>query len=158
MDDYLAHYGILGMKWGIRRTEAQLARARGKKKSSSDTEGDSDKKESSKGKSVSEMSDSELRERLNRINMEEQYKLAMAKRNPDRFQRAKRVVADLAESAVRTAGSKIIEKTMRSIFKEKEKKTDYRSLNIETASDRAVQDALKRATQEAALKKLLNGS
>lgn len=28
----LKHYGILGMKWGVRRTEAQLRRARGPRK------------------------------------------------------------------------------------------------------------------------------
>lgn len=30
----LEHYGIKGMKWGVRRTDAQLARARGKRKGS----------------------------------------------------------------------------------------------------------------------------
>lgn len=29
-EEELEHYGIKGMKWGVRRTEAQLARARGK--------------------------------------------------------------------------------------------------------------------------------
>jgi hypothetical protein len=32
MDNTLIHYGILGMKWGIRRTPEQLARARGRSK------------------------------------------------------------------------------------------------------------------------------
>jgi len=27
-NNYLIHYGVLGMKWGVRRTPEQLARAR----------------------------------------------------------------------------------------------------------------------------------
>lgn len=69
--DELMHYGILGMKWGVRRSDAQLARARGSRKTSSEQHEDYTKAHSKK--SVSSMSDRELRERNNRLQMERQY-------------------------------------------------------------------------------------
>lgn len=62
MNDYLTHYGILGMKWGVRRTPAQPARARGSSKRKSDNK-----------KKVKSMSDDELRRVVNRLQMERQY-------------------------------------------------------------------------------------
>lgn len=70
----LQHYGILGMKWGVRRTESQL---RGTKGSSLANE--QKKKSQKKENPVKKMSDAELRQRINRIQMERQYAQLTAK-------------------------------------------------------------------------------
>lgn len=70
--DELMHYGILGMKWGVRRTEAQLARAR--KKAAKQEPDHDDYKKAHSGKSYRAMSNQELRDANNRLNMEKQYK------------------------------------------------------------------------------------
>lgn len=62
MENSLYHYGVLGMKWGKRRSQAELARARASRNSSKVTK-----------KSIKEMSDDELRRKLNRLQMEQQY-------------------------------------------------------------------------------------
>ena len=86
MNDQIVHYGIKGMRWGIRRTEAQLARARGElhstQKSSKTTGGIFSKKKKKvkteepkkTQKKISEMSDEELRARINRLQLEKQYR------------------------------------------------------------------------------------
>lgn len=82
-DTTLAHYGVLGMKWGVRRTEAQLARARGERVSSDKkttekkataTAKKSTSSEPEKKKSVSEMSDDEIRQKINRLQLEKTYR------------------------------------------------------------------------------------
>lgn len=67
MSQCLVHYGIKGMRWGVRRSESQLERERGK------SEPHEDYKKAHSKKSVEEMSDSELRSRINRLQMEQQY-------------------------------------------------------------------------------------
>lgn len=90
----LYHHGIKGMKWGVRRTPAQLGHDTGgvdlqkakKKVDAANTivnetrninnnvsKKQSKKVQKQKMAEVKSMSDKELRERVNRLNMEQQY-------------------------------------------------------------------------------------
>lgn len=93
-DNELYHYGVKGMKWGVRRTPAQLGHDTGKidlqktkkKVDAANTivnetrninnnvsKKQAKKVQKQKMAEVKSMSDQELRERVNRLNMEQQY-------------------------------------------------------------------------------------
>lgn len=68
----LQHYGVLGMKWGVRRGKGVASSNTHSKKGGSDNPHE-DYKKAHDSKSAKSMSDKELRERLNRLQMEQQY-------------------------------------------------------------------------------------
>ena len=74
MSKELTHYGILGMKWGVRRTPEELGHKPGvgKNKIGERKKEDSSSKKSNPPKKVSQMTDDELRSQVSRLNMEEQ--------------------------------------------------------------------------------------
>lgn len=88
--DYLEHHGIKGQKWGVRRTPAQLGH-----KSITKSEVSEEREKSSHSKNVKNMSDTELRESLKRLRMEEEYK----KLNPSTISKGKKIV----KTAIATA-------------------------------------------------------
>jgi len=71
MENSLYHHGVKGMKWGVRRTRKQLGYD---DQSSRPKEVHEDYKKAHTKKSVKEMSDKELRDRLNRLQMEQNYR------------------------------------------------------------------------------------
>lgn len=89
-DQFLAHYGIPGMKWGKRGSKSKSTTAA--KKSNTPYPRDPNREPPpAKGvtdlrpKHIKRISDVELRQRLNRIQMETQYKeLTEGKSSPDK--------------------------------------------------------------------------
>ena len=83
MENELYHFGIKGMRWGVRRYQnpdgslTNAGKKRLKKGHASNEENDSSNKSSTKSsstKTVEDMSDDELRQAINRLQLEQQYK------------------------------------------------------------------------------------
>lgn len=73
MDNELYHYGVLGMRWGVRKSKSGSSGFGKRSKRSKLTVDPSYKKAHAK-KKLKYMSDNELREINNRLNAERQYK------------------------------------------------------------------------------------
>lgn len=76
-EDFLIHYGVSGMKWGVRKSKSS-SKSRGSKKRSSRSYKKSYNKtiksrKKTKYEDISTLSDQELRTRVNRMQLEQQY-------------------------------------------------------------------------------------
>ena len=87
MDNQLTHYGVLGMKWGVRK-------ARGSSSVST--------RRKSKGEELKNISDDELRKKINRMQMEKQYKQLTSKESNAGAKIAKDILLNASKVAVTT--------------------------------------------------------
>lgn len=133
----LMHYGVPGMKWGVRRTPAQLGR---KKTSSSKSlfekkkpkpkpkaKSESSKKETApKPKSVKEMSDEELSTAISRLQLEQKYKELSPQKVSTGKAVTKRILNNIIVPAAEDVGRQMVKtvltragnKTLSEVFKD----------------------------------------
>ena len=120
-NDELMHYGVPGMKWGVRRTPAQLGRKKtssskslfGKKKPKPKAKSESSKKETvQKKKTVKEMSDEELNAAISRLQLEQRYKELSPQKVSMGKKIAKTILNDVVVPAATDVGRQMVKSTL----------------------------------------------
>ena len=123
-NNYLAHYGVKGMRWGVRKSRSSST---SKKKGSLinitvnrniKTPSSKASKVSGKKKSAKEMTDDELRKVINRMNMEKQYKQLTAKELSPGRKFVQDVISNAAKETAKKYVSKGMDKAVDSLLKE----------------------------------------
>lgn len=108
VDEYLMHYGVLGMKWGRRKARSSNSSNQAPKKSrKSNKEQEAPKKR--------RMSNKELQARIKRLKMEKEY--AQLTASPPKTSRVEQLVKGAGTVAALTTSAATIYKNMDKIAK-----------------------------------------
>lgn len=139
MNEALMHYGVKGMKWGVRRTPQQLGHAIAKKPVPSlmkkQVKGSAKNASGKTKRKSTPISDDELRKRIERLNMEERYSDLVSRqkaRESSGFKStAKKLLGNAAEDLGRQLLSKAIGKLVDRVAGDKKFNIDdYKKMDV----------------------------
>ena len=109
MDDIIRHHGVLGMRWGVRRTAVQLG---GEKRIKGSGDKAREKKKLASRPKPSPMTDEELRRRVDRLSLEKRYRDLEASLKPRRMKAVTRLLSDVGKRALNKVGDKVLDKVV----------------------------------------------
>ena len=97
-NNYLQHYGVLGMRWGVRRARPKSSSgSRFSRKSYKNSKELKKKSVEPKKKTIKDLSDNELRSKINRLELEKRYKELSG--SDKQSSRGKKFVMDVLETS-----------------------------------------------------------
>lgn len=140
-ENVLAHYGIRGMKWGVRRYQNKdgSLTAAGKKRYSGDGGNAGTTKSttssSSGRKKVSEMTDDELNSAVRRLQLEQQYRQL----NPEKVSAGQKFVNKVAKDVIIPAATTVARNAVQKVMQDavsKALKTDIKIDNDNKKKDK----------------------
>ena len=104
MSTTLMHYGVKGMRWGIRKSDTKSGRT------TQTTKKKPVQVDTPPKKKISEMTDAELREKIERLGLEKRYKEAMATTlpPPKTKSRAQKLVEDILYNSANNIGTQAV--------------------------------------------------
>lgn len=115
----LQHYGVLGMKWGRRKSDSKaIGKTRRIKEKDRPGSEDFERVKSIRTKSLKDMSNSEIQTVVNRMNLEQQY----SRLNPSAKARGKKMVAEKLGKIGKKIADKLTDQAINRLIKQMEQR------------------------------------
>lgn len=99
----IMHFGVLGMKWGVRKKKNSVSRKEQKKRANEKTSRDYNEVEFLRERKVRSLSNAQLKKAITRMQLEQQYKQLSEKDKSKLYKLGKKFVDDLMTSSTQIA-------------------------------------------------------